>query len=69
MDRNPFDIVKAEEFNHGFDELATLALWYIGWESVECPAMDGSRGSIDVPMIQATTYERAAREMVDPLEA
>ena len=78
MDRNPFDIVKAEEFNHGFDELATLM--HFGTTlagsllSASNVFLDGSRGSgksmyLRLLSIQAkTTYERlAAREMVDPL--
>lgn len=78
MTRNPFDVIKAEEFNHGLDQLASLMHFNAGLAGALLSSsnvfLDGSRGSgksmyLRLLSIQAKTiYERlAARGSVDPL--
>ena len=49
MTRNPFDVIKAEEFNHGLDQLASLMHFNTGLAGTLLSSsnvfLDGSRGS------------------------
>ena len=72
MTENPFDIIKAEEFNHGLDQLASLMHFGAGRARNLLNAsnvfLDGSRGSgksmyLRLLSIQAKTiYEKLASE-------
>ena len=77
MTHNPFDIIKAEEFNHGLEQLAHLMHFRASLAGSLLSAsnvfLDGSRGSgksmylrlLSLPA--KTVYERLAnRERVQP---
>ena len=78
MARNPFDVIKAEEFNHGLDELASLMYFKEGLAgpllSSSNVFLDGSRGSgksmyLRLLSVQAKRiYEQLAKQgKVEPL--
>ena len=78
MAKNPFDVIKAEEFNHGLDELASLMYFKEGLAAPLLSSsnvfLDGSRGSgksmyLRLLSVQAKTiYEQLARRgKVEPL--
>ena len=75
---NPFDVIKAEEFNHGLDQLASLMYFKEGVAGTLLSSsnvfLDGSRGSgksmyLRLLSVQAKTiYEQlAAQGKVEPL--
>ena len=49
MPENPFDVIKAEEFNHGLHQLASLMHFNVGLAGTLLSSsnvfLDGSRGS------------------------
>ena len=78
MTRNPFDVIKAEEFNHGLDQLASLMHFNAGLAGTLLSSsnvfLDGSRGSgksmyLRLLSVQAKTiYETLAEQgRVEPL--
>ena len=78
MTKNPFEIIKAEEFNHGLDQLASLMHFGVGLAdrllSSSNVFVDGSRGSgksmyLRLLSLQAKTiYERFSKQgTVQPL--
>ena len=78
MTKNPFDVIKAEEFNHGLDQLASLMYFKDGLAGTLLSSsnvfLDGSRGSgksmyLRLLSIQAKTiYEQLATQgKVEPL--
>ena len=78
MATNPFDVIKAEEFNHGLDQLASLMCFKEGLAGTLLSSsnvfLDGSRGSgksmyLRLLSVQAKTiYEQlAAQGKVEPL--
>ena len=78
MTRNPFDVIKAEEFNHGLDQLASLMHFNAGLAGTLLSSsnvfLDGSRGSgksmyLRLLSVEAKTiYETLALQgRVDPL--
>ena len=78
MATNPFDVIKAEEFNHGLDQLASLMYFKEGLAGTLLSSsnvfLDGSRGSgksmyLRLLSVQAKTiYEQlAAQGKVEPL--
>ena len=78
MARNPFDVIKAEEFNHGLDQLASLMYFKEGLAGTLLSSsnvfLDGSRGSgksmyLRLLSVQVKTiYEQlAAQGKVEPL--
>ena len=78
MTKNPFEIIKAEEFNHGLDQLANLMHFGVGLAdrllSSSNVFVDGSRGSgksmyLRLLSLQAKTiYERLSEQgTVQPL--
>ena len=80
MANNPFDVIKAEEFNHGLDQLASLMYFKEGLAGTLLSSsnvfLDGSRGSgksmyLRLLSVQAKTiYEQLATQgKVEPLPA
>ena len=78
MAKNPFDVIKAEEFNHGLDQLASLMYFKEGLAGTLLSSsnvfLDGSRGSgksmyLRLLSIQVKTiYEQLATQgKVEPL--
>ena len=72
MANNPFEVIKAEEFNHGLDQLASLMYFKAGLASALLSSsnafLDGSRGSgksmyLRLLSVQVKTiYEQLAKQ-------